>query len=205
MVTMKFIAGRAAGSLLALIALVLLAMLASGQTRSSLAANQEVPNNPLSPAAPIQPIEYSHKTHLALGLNCGYCHTNPSAGALMTFPPTATCMKCHAGIATDKPDIKKLTEFNRTGTPVPWVRVYAVRPGLRWSHRIHLDAGKKCVACHGDVAQLDRMSEITSVTTMYSCLSCHQKNQAKTECSTCHSWPTSSPESVAKSNLQPEH
>jgi hypothetical protein len=201
---MKVIAGKVRATMLTLTALALLAILAFGQAHSASAAKQEVPNNPLSPAAPIQPIAYSHKTHLALGLNCGYCHTNPSAGALMTFPTTGICMKCHAGIATDKPDIQKLAEFNKTGTPVPWVRVYTVRPGLRWSHRTHLDAGKKCIACHGDVAQLDRMSEITSVTTMYSCLSCHQKNLAETECSTCHTWPTFSSENLARSDVRAE-
>jgi hypothetical protein len=169
--------------------LALLSIGIFGQTKSSQIAKQEVPDNPLAPAPSTQPIPYSHKTHLALSLNCGYCHTNPNSGALMTFPSTTICMKCHAGIATNKPAIQKLAEFDKTGTSIPWVRVYTVRPGLRWSHRIHLDAGKKCIACHGDVAKLDRMAETTSTTTMYSCLSCHQKNQAKTSCDTCHQWP----------------
>src|ERR1700688_763084 len=134
--------------------LAALSISAFSQTPSSLIAKQEVPDNPLKAAPPTQPIPYSHKTHLALSLNCGYCHTNPAAGALMTFPPTSICMRCDADIATDKPAIQKLAEFDKAGTPVPWVRVYTVRPGLRWSHRVHLDAGKKCIACHGDVATL---------------------------------------------------
>jgi Cytochrome c7 and related cytochrome c len=174
----------------ALVFILLLAPLANSQHKgASPAAKQEVPNNPLATAPPEQPIPYSHKTHLALGLKCAFCHTNPPPSVLMTFPPTSTCMKCHASIATDKPSIQKLAEYNRTGTPVPWVRVYTLRTGLRWSHKIHLDAGKQCIACHGDVAKLDRMAEVTSVTTMFSCLSCHQKNAAKASCDTCHRWP----------------
>jgi cytochrome c7-like protein len=152
-------------------------------------AQQEVPNNPLSPPAPEQPIPFSHKLHSEQGVTCVYCHSNPKPSALMTFPPTSTCMGCHRIIAKDKPAIQKLSEFASSKQQIPWVRVYSVTSGLRWSHSPHLGAGTKCDACHGPVEQLDRMSEVTSTTTMYSCLSCHQKNQAKTECKTCHVWP----------------
>jgi hypothetical protein len=180
---------RAASSF-ALPILLLWVLIVSAQgAPQSLMAKQEVPNNSLKPAPPEQPIPYSHKTHLALGLNCAFCHTNPAPGTLMTFPATSKCMTCHSKIATDKPAIQKLTEYSESGKPIPWVRVYMLRQGLRWSHRQHLDAGKKCIACHGDVAQMDRMAEITSTTTMFSCLSCHQKNQAKVACNTCHVWP----------------
>jgi hypothetical protein len=71
------------------------------------------------------------------------------------------------------------------------VRVYAVLPGVNWTHRTHLEAGMKCEMCHGQVAQMEVMSEATSVTTMYVCLTCHQQNNAKTACNTCHQWPQS--------------
>ncbi|MGH9438607.1 MAG: cytochrome c3 family protein, partial [Terriglobia bacterium] len=69
---------------------------------------QEVPNNPSIHTPPVQPIPYSHKTHLALGLTCATCHTNPDPGRLMTFPATSTCMQCHVAVAKDKPAIQKL-------------------------------------------------------------------------------------------------
>jgi hypothetical protein len=153
------------------------------------AAQQEVPDNPLKPLPPKQPITFSHKLHSEQDISCESCHTNPSPGNAMTLPATSTCMGCHQSIATDRPAIKKLADYARTEQPIPWVRVYVVRPGLRWSHAVHLQAGKTCVACHSNVAQMDQMAEVTSVTTMYSCLSCHQKNQAKSECKTCHVWP----------------
>jgi len=34
----------------------------------------------------------------------------------------------------------------------------------------------------GAVAEMATMSEVTSVTTMYSCLSCHEMNHAKASC-----------------------
>ena len=145
-----------------------------------------VPDN-LSPhPAPDQPIPYSHKQHLAFGLQCKECHTNPEPGKLMTFPDIAKCMQCHVTIAKDKPSIQKIAEYSSSKQEIPWVRVYKVLPGVAWTHRMHLDAGIKCETCHGDVAQLSAMSEVTSVTTMYSCLNCHEMNHAKTACETCH-------------------
>lgn len=147
---------------------------------------QEVPNNPLKPAGPVQPIPFSHKTHMAAGLQCQSCHTNPGSGVMMTFPDTGFCMKCHATIARDKAPIQKLTRYYKSKTPVPWVRVYELIPGIQWSHRKHLAAGFQCAACHGQVAQLNVMAEVTSVVTMYSCLHCHAQHHAPTTCVTCH-------------------
>ena len=150
---------------------------------------QEVPDNPVEHTPPDQPIPYSHKTHLALGLPCATCHTNPDPGVLMTFPATAKCMSCHHSVAANKPPIRKLASFAKSGQPIPWVRVYKVLPGVNWTHRKHLDAGMKCQMCHGQVQEMERMSEATSVTTMGVCLKCHADHGAPTVCSTCHSWP----------------
>jgi hypothetical protein len=159
------------------------------QPAAAAEVKQEVPDNPLKPAPPDQPIPYSHKTHLALGLPCSTCHTNPAPGNMMTFPATSTCMSCHISVATDRPAIQKLAEFSKSKQPIPWVRVYKVLPGVTWTHRKHLEAGMKCQMCHGQVAQMDRMSEATSVTTMGVCLNCHMSHGAPVVCSTCHSWP----------------
>jgi hypothetical protein len=147
---------------------------------------QMVPNNPADHPAPEQPIPYSHKKHLAVGLECKNCHTNPEPGKLMTFPPTSKCMECHVTIAKGKPSIQKLATFAKIQRPIPWVRVYTVLPGVAWTHRAHLAANVTCETCHGAVREMDTMSETTSVVTMYSCLSCHEMSHAKTSCQTCH-------------------
>ena len=160
--------------------------LAAYQAPQSSAAKQMVPDNPSEHKPPAQPIPYSHKKHLAFGLECKNCHVNPEPGKLMTFPATSKCMECHVTIAKDKPAIQKLTEYSKSQQPIPWVRVYTVLPGVSWTHRAHLAAGVKCETCHGQVRQMDAISEVTSVTTMYSCLTCHETNHAKTACDTCH-------------------
>ena len=104
----------------------------------------------------------------------------------MTFPDAARCMQCHATVAKDKPSIQKLASYAKSKQAVPWVRVYRVLPGVAWSHGPHLQAGWNCETCHGQVRGMEQMSEVTSVTTMYVCLNCHEMNHAKTACDTCH-------------------
>jgi ABC-type nitrate/sulfonate/bicarbonate transport system substrate-binding protein len=139
--------------------------------------------------APEQPLPFSHKTHVAMALPCQLCHTNPDPGRQMTFPATATCMNCHAAIASDRPAIKKLAEFASSKQTIPWVRVYQVLPGVTWTHRKHVQAGVRCETCHGAVADLDAMAETTAVTAMASCISCHQARSVNAACSVCHAWP----------------
>jgi hypothetical protein len=170
-----------------LVALLLVASgLAARQTAQPVTEKKMVPDNPSEHTPPAQPIPYSHKTHLAVGLECKDCHTNPEPGGLMTFPATSKCMQCHVTIAKNKPSIQKLAEFSKSQKPIPWVRVYTVLQGVAWTHRTHLQAGVKCETCHGPVAQMDAMSEVTSVITMFSCLNCHEMNHAKSACETCH-------------------
>jgi hypothetical protein len=164
----------------------LAADLAAQSAASEQAAKQMVPDNPSEHTPPVQPIPYSHKKHLSLGLDCKDCHTNPGPGKLMTFPETSKCMLCHVTVAKNKPAIQKLAAYAKSKQAVPWVRVYAVLPGVAWNHRAHLEAGVKCETCHGQVREMEAMSEVTSVTTMYGCLHCHEMNQAKAACDTCH-------------------
>jgi Cytochrome c7 and related cytochrome c len=173
----------------ATVALLLIASLLSAQQTPPPAPKQLVPANLGNHPAPAQPLPYSHKTHLAVGLQCKLCHTNPDPGKLMTFPGASVCMTCHVSIAKDKPAIRQLADFAKSGKPIPWVRVYAVTPGVTWTHRKHVEAGLKCDTCHGQVSQMEAMSETTSVTAMAVCINCHIQNKAATTCQTCHVWP----------------
>ncbi len=171
----------------ALAALLFIAFgLAAQQATQSQTVKQEVPNNLAPPSPPVQPIPYSHKKHLALGLQCQFCHTNPDPGNQMSFPANSKCMSCHATIAKGKPAIRKLAQLAKSQEPIPWVRVYVVPSFVHWNHRAHLEAGMKCEMCHGQVAQMDVMAEVTIVTSMFGCINCHELHNAKTGCDTCH-------------------
>ncbi len=149
-----------------------------------------VPNNIAPHPAPTQPLPFSHKAHLATGLACETCHIGPDPGIQMTFPATAICMSCHRTVATDKPAIVDLHVFSRSGQQIPWVRVYAITPGVSWSHRAHLDAGAQCETCHGDIKQSEAVAESKAIRAMATCISCHQARGAAADCVTCHAWPS---------------
>lgn len=153
---------------------------------ASLAARAQNPPAAPTPAAPVQPIPYSHKQHAALGLQCATCHSNPEAGKLMTFPPTVICMGCHQAIAKDRPTIQKLAAYAASDQPVPWVRVYRLPDYVYWRHGTHLEAEVPCAACHGPVQERDAIALETNVTRMIGCVTCHDKNQAFTDCLACH-------------------
>jgi formate-dependent nitrite reductase cytochrome c552 subunit len=152
---------------------------------AAVALRSQTPGVP-TPSAPVQPIAYSHKTHVALGLECKTCHVNPAPGKLMTFPATTLCMECHKALAADRPSIQKLAAFAASGKPIPWVRVYQTPDYVFWKHTTHLKAGVTCTECHGPVAERDVIKQETNVVTMAGCLACHDKRQVFTDCRDCH-------------------
>ena len=84
------------------------------ETPAPEATKQDKPKPAAEPAPPEQPIPYSHKTHLALGLQCQECHPNPEPGDRMTLPAPEKCMTCHSIVAKDKPAIQKLAEYAKS-------------------------------------------------------------------------------------------
>ena len=165
------------------VALLLVAQLSGAEQTYS------VPDNVAPAQAPDQPLPFSHRTHLATGVACANCHSNPDPGSMMTYPATETCLTCHQYVAADKEAIVKLQAFAEADEEIPWARVYAITPGVTWSHRAHLDAAVQCETCHGDMSQTEVVTEAKAVTAMATCIDCHTANAAPTACITCHAWP----------------
>lgn len=138
--------------------------------------------------AQTQPVPYSHKTHLGLGLKCNDCHKNPDPGEMMGFPPVSFCMTCHVSVKADSPHIQKLAAAAKENKQLPWVRVYQIPTYVYWSHRTHTQAGATCESCHGPVPQRDIITKEV-VHNMGTCMDCHRKNKASSDCSFCHEQP----------------
>ncbi len=133
-----------------------------------------------------QPLPFSHKTHVALGVQCRDCHAIPEPGFAASYPPETTCMACHTAIKTDSPHIQRLKQFRAEEKPVPWNRVYMVPDFVWFSHASHVeDASIACEACHGPVAQRDVLFQ-EKPTTMAACMECHARNNAPNDCDLCH-------------------
>ena len=92
---------------------------------------------------PVQPVPYSHKQHLAMGLQCKNCHTSPDPGEMMGIPPVKVCMGCHTSVKTDSPHIQKLAKHAADKTEPPWVRIYQIPAYVFFSHKVHLETGAK--------------------------------------------------------------
>jgi hypothetical protein len=65
---------------------------------------------------------------------------------------------------------------------------------VQFNHQPHLRAGVKCTTCHGAVSDEPVLSEMTAVTSMATCISCHQAQHVKADCATCHAWPNGNPD-----------
>ena len=162
-----------------------LALLVSLGARAQSAQVTQAPAAGAAPVEPVQPLPYSHKTHVGLGLQCRVCHTNPEAGKLMTYPPTAFCMGCHQSLATDRPSIQKLAGTRSRASRSPGCACIGCPTSLL-AARFHLEAEVACTECHGPVAERDVIKLETNVTRMLGCQTCHDKRQAFTDCAACH-------------------
>jgi hypothetical protein len=152
-----------------------------------------VPANVAPHPPPEQPIAFSHKLHVSFGLQCTRCHENPVGSNNISLPPIKTCMACHVAVDKDKPSIKKLAGYDASGRAVPWERIYPLTAGILFNHEPHLKAGVQCTNCHGPVGDQPAMSELTAITSMATCISCHQAAKAATGCDICHGWPNNDP------------
>jgi hypothetical protein len=169
------------------------AVLAGWVCATSVAASRGLPQQQPPPGefrpppAPAQPIAYSHKQHLAQGLDCATCHATARTDNPATLPPTATCMRCHATIKADSAEIQKVKDFDSRKEDVPWKRVYRLADYVYFSHKTHVTADPPitCETCHGNVRELDVMQKLKDIS-MAACVDCHRQRSATIRCDGCH-------------------
>ncbi len=137
------------------------------------------------PQAPQQPINFPHPVHLAAGITCRHCHNYTDTSPVAQIASAQLCMECHRVVATDRPEIQKLTGYYERGEEIPWVRVYNVPDFVYFSHRMHIAAGVQCAACHGNMQEQVKTYQANTLN-MGFCITCHRANEAPIECYTCH-------------------
>ena len=121
-----------------------------------------------------QPIPFSHEHHVGgLGLDCRYCHTTVETSSFANLPPTKTCMNCHSQIWISSPTLEPVRASFRTGTSIPWTRVYDLPDFVYFNHGIHVNKGIGCESCHGRVDRMPRMWQQPSLQMQW-CLDCHR-------------------------------
>ena len=158
-----------------------------------------------------QPINFPHSTHVGTyKIDCQYCHADARRSEFAGLPSVERCMGCHKIVAADKPEIKKLAEYQAKKESIPWVRVNKLPEFTYFPHKAHIRVGLKCQGCHGPVETMTTFAAETgpklsvdllnlvgfrpapSPLSMGWCVECHrQQNQtegrhAPLECVTCH-------------------
>lgn len=135
--------------------------------------------------SPQQPVAFSHAQHAGeLGIDCRYCHNTVETTAHAAVPPTATCMNCHALIATDSDKLLLVHESAASGNPIPWVRVHDLPDYVYFNHGAHVSKGVGCISCHGRIDRMEQVSQgewfdpveqVDKVNTLSMgwCLDCH--------------------------------
>jgi hypothetical protein len=124
--------------------------------------------------APAQPIAFSHKLHAGdMQIDCKYCHSGVTVSPTASIPAVGTCMNCHSVARKTRPEIIKLTKYYEEGTAVPWKRVHRVPDYAYFNHSAHVNRGIDCAQCHGQVANMDVVEQVSQFT-MGACLDCHR-------------------------------
>lgn len=146
-----------------------------------------------------QPIKFPHYIHVKINkMNCMYCHTYARRSNVSGIPPLSKCMSCHSIIATDKPRIKKLTEYWNKGEAPPWKKVNDLPDFVHFSHQKHLrkfifdnpgfdvvNTPEVCAFCHGEVKNMVTDRKVKPLN-MGFCRRCHEANKGPFDCWKCH-------------------
>ncbi len=142
-----------------------------------------------SPKDIIQPIAYNHKVHLTeAGLDCRDCHKGVETSIRATIPSIKVCSSCHSKIKGKSRAEAQVVEAVKSGTEIPWQRIYRVPDHVFFSHRRHVTAGKiACKTCHGDVEKLTKPASHQLVPiAMKTCMKCHDNKSISNDCIHCH-------------------
>ncbi|OQW52808.1 MAG: cytochrome C [Proteobacteria bacterium SG_bin7] len=155
-------------------------------------------NNSKAPAAPgfsfgynknyepDQPIPYDHSLHAGTyKIPCMYCHSNADRSRHATVPSLNVCMNCHMTVGSDKPNVQKLQEHFNKNIPIVWNKVHLLPDFVMFNHKPHIRKGVNCQECHGPIETMKKVKQHSDLS-MGWCVDCHRRNNAPTNCSTCH-------------------
>lgn len=143
---------------------------------------------------PTQPVAFEHSLHAGkLGIDCKYCHSTVAVSRHASVPALNVCMNCHlivrqrTGQTEPSKEIAKVVEAYENNKTIEWKKVHLLPDHVKFNHAAHINAGKDCTACHGEVQKMDIVEQYSTLS-MGFCVNCHRQpeNQAPINCGTCH-------------------
>lgn len=120
-----------------------------------------------------QPVPFSHKHHVALGIDCRYCHTSVEHSSFANIPPSKTCMNCHNAMWNEAPMLEPVRNSFLNNEALEWTRVNDLPDFVYFNHSIHVNKGIGCATCHGRVDQMP-LTWKEKPLFMKWCLDCHR-------------------------------
>jgi hypothetical protein len=130
--------------------------------------------------SPDQPIKFSHKVHAGQnGTDCLYCHSSAESSKSAGIPSTNICMNCHLvvrnGTRSGAFEIAKVIKAYEANQTIDWVRIHNLPDHVYFNHSQHVGvAGLACQQCHGQVQEMDRVSQVSDLS-MGWCINCHRE------------------------------
>lgn len=140
-------------------------------------------------------IQFNHRKHVDAGAQCLYCHPGGLTGKVSGIPSTQKCMGCHRNIEIrgeeGQADVDKLLRAWETGQPLLWPKVVDLPDFAYFSHFPHINAGKNCERCHGDVSSMAVVVPAYRINMGFCLKNCHrhqepEKRERLMNCVTCH-------------------
>ncbi len=87
---------------------------------------------------------------------------------------SAELRKLYAALALDD---ERRPIPGKAPTPIHWARVHDLPDFVAFDHRVHLNRGVACQACHGPVETMERVRQFATLS-MGWCIDCHRVNAA---------------------------
>ncbi|MDF1590135.1 MAG: cytochrome c3 family protein [Desulfobacterales bacterium] len=136
---------------------------------------------------PEQPIPFSHRLHVDVKqIQCQFCHPYVDRALHPGIPPVEKCLYCHNHIIAGHPQILKVHDYFKTGSPVKWRKVNYLAEHVLFNHERHIKKEIECRQCHGPIETMDRIKG--TYFRMQFCITCHQQKKANLDCwLACHS------------------
>ncbi|MCB0342372.1 MAG: cytochrome c3 family protein [Bdellovibrionales bacterium] len=96
-------------------------------------------------------------------------------------------MNCHIAVKLDSEHVQKIQASYAASTPIEWKKVHLLPDHVKFNHAPHIQAGKDCTVCHGEVEKMPVVKQVQSLS-MGWCVNCHREkeNNAAVTCGTCH-------------------
>jgi hypothetical protein len=129
-------------------------------------------------------LKFSHQKHIKdAGAACTDCHkdvADNTGGAAAIHPTMTSCGACHQD-DLDKKNCALCHTNSIKAKPFSRTRALAT-----FSHKVHLDRGAQCAACHKGFETLTGAPAKKNMPGMAECQTCHNGKKANYECSLCH-------------------